>query len=491
MKQSRQSDTQCSGKYPSVTPRLNRRRFLAQVATVGAGFNLLRAGLLRAGNSPNEKLNLAFIGVSGRGRVNMNGIKVRERGSSVQADLKGLKGENVTALCDVNEIALAEAAKQFPEAKTYTDWRRCLDHKGLDAIVCSTPDHTHAFINIWAMNRGLSVYSEKPLANSVGEARLVRETYLKHRSKIATQMGIQMHETDQLRRVVELIRRGAIGTPREVHVWCGRRPVGGNYLPAVGSPPSTFNWDLWIGPSSFHPYNPEYMGGCLKWNRFWDFGSGQIGDMGSHMMDLAYWALDLRFPTSCQAAGTELNPDTCPYWLTAEWEHPANEWRPAVKVFWYDGGKKPVFPLKIFRLIPDIVRTEDGIMGPAGTDPLFKGLLFAGDEGWLLTDLTYRIMIPKRGQSDLTYYSPPKQDDLIASSPGHHDEWIEACKTGKPTGANFDYSGMLIEHNLLALVAYRAGKKLEWDAAKLSATNCPEADRFIHRAYREGWTLNG
>lgn len=479
------------GEGPSGESSLDRRHFLARMTTAGSGFAVLRSGALRAGNSPNDRLNLAIIGVGGRGRANMNGVKVRDRGFSVQADLTGLKGQNIAALCDVNEVVLAEAAKQFPEAKTYTDWRRCLDQKDLDAVVCSTADHTHAFINLWAMNRGLSVYCEKPLANSVGEVRLVRETYLKHRDKIATQMGIQMHSTDEHRRSLELIRRGAIGTPREVHVWCGRRPLGGSYLPESGPPPSTLHWDLWIGPSSFHPYNPGYLGNCLNWNRFWDFGSGQMGDMASHMMDLAYWALDLRFPTTCRATGPEFNPDTCPRWLTAEWEHPANDWRPAVKVFWYDGGKKPTFPLNIFRKIPDIELPEDGALGPAARDPLYKGILFAGDEGWLLTDLNTRMLIPKNGQSHLAYYSAPKPQDLIPPSPGHHDEWIEGCKTGRPTGANFDYSGMLVEHNLLALVAYRAGKKIEWDAERLVASNCPEADQFIHRKYRDGWTLNG
>lgn len=435
--------------------RLNRRTFLKHSAAVGAGITILKSGILRAGHSPNEKLNIAVIGVRGRGGGNLNSVK----------------DENIVALCDVNAKNLGEAAKEFPQAKTYKDWRKCLDQKDIDAVVCSTTDHTHAFVNVWAMNRGKHVYCEKPLANSVHEARVVRETYLKNKGKLATQMGTQIHASDNYRRMVELIRRGAIGNVKKVHVWCSRTPEGGSYLPAAGPVPEHIDWDLWIGPSPDHPFNPGYLGGCLAWNRFWDFGSGQIGDMGSHMMDMAYWALDLRLPTTCQAEGTPVHTDTCPLWLTAEWDHPANDWRPAVKVNWHDGGKKPGLPSKVF-----------------DRDELFKGVLFHGEKGYLLCDYDYRILMPT---DDLTHYNSPKKEELIPPSPGHHQEWIIACKTGKPTLCNFDYAGALIENNLLALVAYRVGQKLEWDAKDLKATNCPEADKYIYKKYREGWVLNG
>ena len=433
---------------------ISRRGFLK--AGVGAGMLILPFGLAKGAQSPNNKLNIALIGCTGRGA----------------ADLNGVSSENIVALCDVDEKKLSTVAVKYPGAKTYVDWRKCIDQKDIDAVVCATTDHTHAFINVWAMNRGKHVYCEKPLANSVHEARVVRETYLRNKGKLATQMGTQMHATDNFRRVVELIRDGAIGVPQDVRVWCSREPEGGSYLPDAGAPQETLHWDLWIGPSPAHPYNPDYFGGCLKWNRFWDFGSGQIGDMGSHMMDMAYWALGLRFPTSCKAEGTPLSTDTCPQWLTAEWEHPANDWRGPVKVYWYDGGKKPGLPSKIFN-----------------RDEMFKGLMFKGDKGVLLADYDYRLVMQVKG--DMTHYKSPKPGDLIPSSPGHHEEWIAACKTGSPTLCNFDYSGALIEHNLLALVAYRTGKKLQWDADNLKATNCPEADQFIHKTYREGWTLNG
>lgn len=431
--------------------RIKRRDVLKAGA---AGLLILRPGMLARGQSPNEKLNIAAIGVRGRGHANINDVK----------------SENIVALCDIDERNLDAAARDFPDAKTYVDWRKCLDQKDIDAVVCSTTDHTHAFISVWALNRGKHVYCEKPLANSVEEARAVREAYLKHGGKVATQMGTQIHATDNYRRFVELVRDGAIGTVREAHVWCSREPSGESVPQEPASPPSHLQWDLWIGPSPDRPFHPGYPGDCLKWNRFWDFGSGQIGDMGSHMMDQAYWALDLRFPTTCEAKGSPPNPDTCPTWLTAVWDHPANDWRPGLKVFWYDGGKRPDMPSEVF------------------DKNLFKGTLFKGDKGSMVVDYGFRTILPT---GDLTYYKPRKPEDQIPPSVGHHREWINGAKNGTPTLCNFDYSGALVEHNLLALVAYRVGKKLEWDAASLRATNCPEADGFIRKKYREGWVLKG
>jgi len=449
---------------------IKRRTFLKQTATAGAGVMILNSGVLR-GASPNGKLNIALIGVGGRGRSNTGGVR----------------GENIVALCDVNSKNLAAAAKKFPNAKTYEDWRKCLEQKDIDAVVCSTTDHTHAFVTVWAMNRGKHVYCEKPVANSVEEARLVRKTYLKNKGKLATQMGTQIHASDNYRRMVELIRAGAIGTPKDAHVWCSRAPKGGSYLPEQPVP-DHINWDLWVGPSPMHPYNSGYIGGCLKWNRFWDFGSGQIGDMGSHMMDMAAWGLDLGLATSCKAEGSELNPDTLPLWLRATWEHPANDWRPAVKVSWHDGGKKPGMPMSII-----------------SRDAAFKGVLFRGDKGWLLADYGWRILRPN---GDLSYLKLPKPDEMIPPSPGHHQEWLIGCKEGKPTLCNFDYSGTLVENNMWALVSYRLGKaetrksksgeeklavgrKLEYNDNDLKATGCPEADQYIKKTYRDGWVLNG
>lgn len=436
--------------------KTKRRTFLKSNIATGAGLIILPAGTLSAAQSPTNKLNIAIIGVQGRGKANV----------------KGVQHENIVALCDVNADNLAKAAKQFPNAKTYVDWRKCLEQKDIDAVVCSTTDHTHAFVATWAMNRGKHVYCEKPLANSVEEARMVRETYLKNKGKLATQMGTQIHATANYRRVVELVRNGAIGTVKDCKVWVGRERKTESYYPEVKPIPNNIDWDLWLGPSPFHPYNPDYVGGCLKWNRFWDFGNAQLGDMASHLIDLPYWALDLRFPTSCVAKGEPLHEDGCPGKITATWEHPATDTRPAVDVSWYDGGYMPGLPSKIF----DRAKL-------AG-----KGILFTGDKGWLLADYGMRVLMMK---GDMTHFKTPTANELIPDSPGHHQEWINGCKTGSPTLCNFDYSGALIEHNLLGNVAFRVGKKLKWDAKNLRATNCPEADQYIRKTYRKGWVLNG
>lgn len=434
----------------------SRRGFLKSAGTLGAGLTILPSGLLSAAKSANGKLNIAVIGVAGRGAANLSGVS----------------GENIVALCDVNSKHLATAAKRFPNAKTYTDWRKCLEQKDLDAVVCSTTDHTHAFVNVWAMNRGLHVYCEKPLANSVHEARVVRETYLKNKGRIATQMGTQIHATDNYRRVVELIRDGAIGTVKTADVWVGRPRKTEAYYPAVSPVPADIDWDLWSGPSPLHPYNPAYLRSCLAWNRFWDFGTGQLGDMGSHLIDLPYWALGLRFPTSCEAQGKPLHPDSYPGEMKVKWEHPATDQRPGLTVRWYDGGPMPGMPLKAI--------SREAMAG--------QGILFTGDKGWLLADYGFRLVVLK---DDMTSYHAPTKETLIPPSLGHHQEWIHACKTGAPTTCDFDYAGALVEHNLLGAVAFRTGKKIEWDAGKLEATNCPEAAQFVTKRYRDGWVLNG
>jgi len=439
--------------------QIDRRSFVKTGAAAAAGFMIVKSGVLAAGKSPNEKLNIAVIGCGKRGTPNA----------------KSVSKENIVALCDCNENNLAKIAKTYPNAKTYIDWRKCLEQKDIEAVLVSTIDHTHAFVNVWAMNRGLHVYSEKPLANSVHEARVVRETYLKNKGKIATQMGVQRHAIPNMARIVELIKDGAIGKPSEVRLWSGRKPVGGDYLPEEPVP-AGLHWDLWVGPSPNHPFNSTYIaGGCLKWNRFWDFGSGQIGDMGSHIMDIAWWALDLGQPTSAKCEGSPVSPYTLPTWITAEWEHPANSWRGPVTVYWYDADKRPGVPSKSFTL-----------------EKMDNGAIFKGDKGYLVCDFTNRYIMPVKN-NDMTQFKPPKPDEVIPDAPNqnHHEEWIKACKTGGPTRTDFDYSGTMIEQNLLALVAYRVGKKLDYDPKTGKATNCPEAGQYLQKTYRDGWVLNG
>lgn len=441
---------------------MRRREFLKCAAT-GAGLVILRSGTLRGENAPSKKLNVALIGAGGR----------------AEAHYGPISSENVVALCDVDETHLAGAAQKFPNAKHYVDWRKCLDQKDLDAVICCTTDHTHAFVATWAMNRGLHVYCEKPLANSVEEARMVRATYLKNKDKLATQVGTQRHSDPNFARVRELIRDGAIGELRNVQAWGNRQIRKPGYLPAEGTPPPTLHYDLWLGPSPEHPYNPGYFGAkpganCLHWNMYWDFGSGQVGDMGSHTMDIAWNAIDAGLPTSAEAEGDKFSPDVTPVELKATFEHPANDWRPAIRVMWYQGGAMPESPKEYIDL-----------------KKIGHGAMFKGSQGFLVADFNTRVIFPYGKEADMTYYKP-RPKDQVAPPMGHFQkEWTDACKGNLKTSCNFDYAGTMIEQMLLGLVAYRTGEKLQYDGAAGRVTNSAKADELLRRKYRDGWVLNG
>jgi predicted dehydrogenase len=434
--------------------RTSRRRFLKNTALAGVGVWVAGASNAAQSRSPNEKLNIGIIGSDGRGGSNTRSVS----------------SENIVALGDVDEKRMAKAAAKYPKAKTYIDWRKLVDQKDLDAVVVSTTDHTHAPACVWAMNRGLSVYCEKPLAHCSYEARVMQEKYLANKDQLATQMGTQIHATENYRRLVELVQCGAIGPVRECHVWCGRNGLKDGERP-MDEPtvPEHLHWDLWLGPAPDRPYHPRYMPGCTTWEQWWDFGNGCLGDMGSHLIDLPFWALKLRDPLTVKAEGAQLRKDTYPEWLVVHWEHPARGDMPPLTLHWYDGIQRP-----------DIQVPGHDIQS------WHKGIVFVGDDGILLGDYGKKILVPEAKFKD---FKPPKP--WIEPSLGHHKEWIHGAKTGAPTLCNFDYSGKLVEHNLLGTVAFRVGKKLEWDAKNMKAKNCPEADQYINREYRKGWTLDG
>jgi predicted dehydrogenase len=441
---------------------MTRRQFLQSLTATGAGLLLPRTSIFGA-DAPSNKLNIALLGTWGRG----------------EAHFSAISSENVVALCDVNENHLASGAKRFAGAKTYVDWRKCLEQKDVQAVVCCTADHTHAFVANWAMNRGLHVYCEKPLANSVAEARAVRANYLKHKTKLATQVGTQRHAIENFNRVRELIRDGAIGELQEVCAWGDRKLPKPGYLPAEGEPPDYLHYDLWLGPSPYHPYNPGYFSGgpgmnCLQWNMYWDFGSGQVGDMGSHTMDLAWNAIDARLPTAAAGKGDPFNPDVTPVALTMQFEHPANDWRPAIRVSWYQGGQMPESPAPYLDL-----------------KKIGHGAMFEGSKGTLVADFNTRVLLPARDKADMTYYKPRATADLIPPLGEFQKEWINACKGNLKTSCDFEYGGNLIEQMLLGLVAYRVGQKIGYDGAAGRVTDNPEANALLERKYRPGWTLNG
>ncbi len=442
---------------------MKRRHFVKSLAATGTGMLLLPRTPLFGANAPSNKLNIALLGTWGRGEAHFDAIS----------------SENVVALCDVNEEHLAFGAKKFPGAKTYVDWRKCLEQKDLNAVVCCTLDHTHAFVANWAMNRGLHIYCEKPLANSVEEARVVRANYLKNKSKLATQVGTQRHAIENFNRVRELIRDGAIGELQEACAWGNRQLPKPGYLPAQGEPPSHLHYDLWLGPAPFHPYNPDYFSGksgmnCLQWNMYWDFGTGQVGDMGSHTMDLLWNAIDASLPTSAEGKGDPVNPDVSPVRLETHFENPANDWRPAIRTAWYQGGAMPESPSQYVDL-----------------KKIGHGAMFEGSKGTLVADFSTRVLIPSKNTADLTYYKPRTAATVIPPLGDFQKEWINACKGSLKTSCDFDYGSKLIEQMLLGLVAYRVGKKIAYDGTTGHVTDNPEANELLRRTYRPGWTLNG
>jgi predicted dehydrogenase len=451
-----------------MSRRTSRREFLAASAAAGAGVWAAGDGRLLAQSSPSsrspgEKVNVAFIGVGGKGAETLSTMP--------QTGLM-----NVVALCDVDERTLGGAAAKHPSAKTYNDYRKLLDDaKGFDAVVVTVPDHHHAFAAIQAMNLGKHVYCEKPLTHSVYEARLMKEVAA--RNKVATQMGNSGHSSKGTRSLVDAIRAGVIGNVTEAHAWTDR-PIWpqGVARPAATPPvPPTLNWDMWLGPAPERPYHPDTYH-PFNWRGWWDFGTGALGDMGCHIIDSIYWALELDAPATVEADfDSPHNDETAPIWSIVRYTFNRPGGKSPVKLTWYDGGKLPPEELS-----EGLVKKDK-----AGRVQIDNGVLFVGDKGRLLSDRRtgYRLL-PEKDFVD--FKAPPA---VLPVSPGHHQEWLLACKGGTPALGNFDYSGPLTEAVLLGNVAIRTGKKIEWDAANLKSTNVPEAAQFIKRQYRKGWEL--
>lgn len=426
--------------------QVSRRKFLQSASLSAAGFWIGSSSAFGKGKSANEKLNVACIGTANR----------------AAADIKGVQEENIVALCDIDDNFLAAASQKFPKAKTYNDFRKLLEQKNIDAVVVATPDHTHAVATAAVLKSGRHVYCEKPLAHSVFEVREIQKLAAKNKN-LATQMGTQIHATDNYRRAVELIQSGAIGSVHEVHVWCqkSRTAVTPTDTPPV---PPNIHWDLWLGPAPERPYNSAYL--PKLWRAWWDFGGGTLADMACHYMDLAFWALKLRHPLTIEAEGPPVKSDVVPPWLIVHYEFPSSDSSRKINVTWYDGGRKP-------KLVSE------------GRAPKWEnGVLFVGEKGMLIADYHRLQLLP---ETQFAGFKAP--DPFIPNSIGHHREWIQACKTGSATTCNFDYAGTLSEAVLLGNVAYRAGKKLEWDAAAFKVKNATEAERFLRSEYRKGWTL--
>jgi len=460
------------GKRTSIkehNKKISRRDFMGGAATAAMAFTIVPRHVLGGpGHTPpSEKLNIAGVGVGGMGG----------------SDLQSLASENIVALCDVHDSYAAKTFKTYPKAKVYKDYRKMLDkQKDIEAVVVATPDHTHACIAMAAIKAGKHVYVEKPLAYSIHEVRKLTEAA--RQAKVATQMGNQGHAGEAIRNICEWIADGAIGAVREVHAWTTHAvwPQGIKRPKDTPPVPEDLDWDRWVGPAPYRPYHPVYLPGV--WRGWWDFGTGALGDMGCHVLDAAYWALNLGYPTSVEASASiyvpeitwdkPVNTESYPRASIVRYEFGAKGNMPGVTLTWYDGGLMPPRPAEL----------EEGRQ--MGNN--LGGIIFIGDKGKIMGGShggTSARIIPESKMKE--YNRPPK---TIARSPGHHTEWINACKSGQPAGSNFDYAGPFTEVVLLGNIALRMmHKKLYYDGPNMKVTNLPEANEYIHRQYRRGWTL--
>ena len=454
------------GKGPR---KFSRRDFMGGAAGAAVAFTIVPRHVLGGpGHTPpSEKLDIAGVGVGGMGG----------------SDLQSLAGENIVALCDVHDSYAAKTFKTYPKAKVYKDYRKMLDkQKDIEAVVVATPDHTHACIAIAAIKAGKHVYVEKPLAYSVYEVRKLTEAA--RQAKVATQMGNQGHAGEDIRNVCEWIADGAIGPVREVHAWTTHAvwPQGIERPKETPPVPADLDWDRWVGPAPYRPYHPAYLPGT--WRGWWDFGTGALGDMGCHVLDAPSWALKLGYPTSVEASASiyvpeitwdkPVNTESYPRASIVRYEFGARGNMPAVKLTWYDGGLMPPRPAEL---------EEDRQMGNK-----LGGVIFVGEKGKIMGGSHGGAGARIIPESKMKEYNRPAK--TIARSPGHHAEWVNACKTGQSAGSNFDYAGPLTEVVLLGNIALcMMHKKLYYDGPSMKVTNLPEANEYIQRQYRQGWTL--
>lgn len=441
---------------------LHRRTFLKAAPLSTAGL-WLGASTHAADDpkNPSDKLNLAVIGCGGQGGGHVGFAK----------------RHNLVALCDVDEKRAGKAFESSPDAKKFKDFRKLLDELGgkLDGVLIATPDHVHAPAAVMAMKLGKHVYCEKPLAHSVYEARVMADTAAK--MKVATQMGNQGHSSTGHRKLVETIRSGIIGPIREAHGWTPKNFSGKTRPAETPEVPATLDWDLWLGPAPQRPYNSAYL--PFNWRSWWDFGTGGLGDMACHILDPIFWSLDLEHPVSVETdAEPKQNPEGFASDLTVKYEFASRGdalHQKPVTVYWHHGGHVPQK-----RPIP-------GVELPADLKLPGEAALFVGEKGIIIGDRGPGLIaiLPKEKFAD---YKPGELREL-PGSPGHHQEWEKAIKGGPPALSHFGYGALLTETVLLGNVAWRVGRKLEWDAAAMKAKNCPEADAFLRREYRKGWVL--
>jgi predicted dehydrogenase len=440
---------------------LSRREFLRTASMLSAAVALPRVLRAQQGRSPNNRLNIAVVGVGGRGK-NV---------------VEGLSGENLVAFCDVDDVRAAATYSLHPEVgsdRRFRDYRQMLDKLGnqIDAVAVATPDHMHFPIAMAAISLGKHVFVEKPLTQTISETRRLAKAA---RDKgVATQMGNQGHAGDGCRLIKEWHAAGILGDVAEVHCWTDRpiwpqgvhAPDHSKMMPVI---PAGLDWDLWLGVAAQREYDPAYL--PFSWRGYWDFGTGALGDMGCHILDGAYYALELGSPTRVEAVSagqTDISPPTA---SVVTYQFPARGTMPPVKLTWYDGGLQPSLP-------PDF---ETGRKLPK------NGSLILGSKATVLSGAWYETVqiVPDAKMIELSASLPPRTIPRIEG--GHFAEWIRACKGGTPAGSNFDYSSRLTEVALLSNLAIRARRAIDWDSGSLRVTNSDEANRFVTKEYRPGF----
>ena len=457
------------GSLPAA--KTTRRRFLQTSVLAASAISMLPQHVMGQ-TSPSEKLNVAAIGVGGMGAHN----------------LQQCAGENIVALCDVDQDYAAKTYKTYPKAKIYNDYREMLEkQKDIDAVIIATPDHSHAVIAMAAIRAGKHIYVQKPLAHSVQEARLLTEEARDH--KIITQMGNQGHSGDGTRQVCEWLWAGVIGQVREVHAWTNRPvwPQGVEVERPTETPsiPVGLDWDRWLGPAAFRPYHPTYVPGT--WRAWWDFGTGSLGDLGCHILDAPFWALKLKYPSSVEGCVStywkglwkkeEPRLETYPRSTIVRFQFPSRDDLPACKLTWWDGGMMPPRPEG---LDPDEeLGDKDG------------GVIFLGDKGVLICNCYGKRprVFPEERMREAAKIAP-SLERIPGGMDGHELDWVRACKGGKPASSNFDYSGPLAEMVLMGNLAVRfPNRPLLWDGENMQVANDKNANEYVRRKYRDGWTL--
>jgi predicted dehydrogenase len=445
---------------------LTRRQFVRNAGIGAAAFTIVPRHVLGSQDQPsaNEKLNIAGIGVGGRGWV----------------DIQGVGGESIVGLCDVDTRQSGKAEERFPKAKRYRDFRKMLDEMDneIDAVVVATPDHTHAVAVMDAMRRGKHVYCEKPLAHSIFEVRELMKAAREF--NVVTQLGNQGHSSGSIRTFCEWIWDGAIGNVTEVHASCDAfKDVYSQIrnLPKMNEKhevPAELDWDLWLGPAQYRPYNPMYC--PWNWRGWTAFGTGTLGDWVCHVVDPVFWALDLGAPTSVVAEVDDYDPklhsEVYPPGTEITYQFPAKGDRGPVKLVWRDGMRKTPHPKDL----------EEG-RNPPGT-----GAVVIGDKGTITHGSHGAGGVRIVPETKMQEYQRPQE--TLARVPGHHQDWLMAIREGRQAGSNFDYGGPLTEIGLIGMIAIRfPGTTLQWNSKTMKFTNCEEANAWINPPYRQGWTL--